>query len=155
MRPFSPLQTSSSGTKRTLSAFGVAVAGATAVLWFYAIGVRVRNHLPLDFADLLSLLALLLVLSCIAAVLAGAPAFFILRRARCLSRSSCVISGAIAALLFFLIPYSMWYGFLEVLRVRVPELAASTVAGAVAGLIFSRVACSGNKEGPLDCTPSF
>jgi len=41
--------------------------------------------------------------------------------------------------LFVFVPYSMWYGFSEVLSVRVPELVASTVAGAVAGLIFSSV----------------
>lgn len=135
----SRVQSTSDNAPTRFRGFVMATTGAASVLWLFGVGTRFAKGFPTDTEDLLSLAALFITLSCLATALLGIPLFLCLRQMGWLSGWSCTVAGAAAGSFFFFVPYAIGYGFLQVVDTRLPEIMASTVAGATGGFLFSRV----------------
>jgi hypothetical protein len=119
-----------------LRAFLFAPLGAVAVLSLWGVWVHSTLTGSTDLEDLLSAVVIFTVLSYVAALVLGLPIFLVLRRLQRMSSSSCAIGGCVSGLIFFLIPYSLWYGVSSTLTTRTPEMVASMIAGMAAGVLF-------------------
>jgi len=127
-----------------LRPFLLAPLGAVAVLSIGGMWIHTTRIGPIGIEDFLSLVVIFTLFSYVAALLVGVPIFLVLRRLEWMSRLSCAIGGGIGGLLFFLIPYSIWYGLLRTLTTRTSEMVMSMIAGITAGLLFGQLRIKGD-----------
>ena len=124
---------------RTLCSFLLSPLGAVAVLSLWGILNHAARTGSNDVEAALSTVAIFTMLSYLATLLVGVPIFLLLRRIHWMSRTACAVGGALGGLIFFSVPYCVWYGISSTVETRRPEMVASTAAGMVAGLLFAQL----------------
>src|SRR5690348_1306326 len=126
---------SRSGTRSggTLRAFVLSPLGTVGVLSLWSVLTHAEHTGSYEVQDTVSIVAIFILVSYFATLLVGVPIFLFLRRSNWTSQTACVLGGGASGLIFFLIPYSIWYGFSTTVGSRGPEMIASTAAGMATG----------------------
>jgi len=124
---------------RVLHPFLWSPLGAAAVLSLWAIWTHSLLTGSTGLQDALTVVIIFTFLSYVAALIVGLPIFLLLRRVHWMSQTACALGGAVGGLLFFLVPYSLWYGFWSTVAHRESEMIAPALGGLVTGLLFGHL----------------